>query len=82
MKVTVKLFALARQIAEADEIEIELPNDSSTIAAVRTGLIERLPGLLPMNASLRFAVNSDYAADDTVVSPADELACIPPVSGG
>ncbi len=81
MKVLVRLFAIAREAADNGELVLEL-DDGATIAAVRRAMIVRLPELAPLESSLRFAVNEDYATDETVVREQDEVACIPPVSGG
>ena len=81
MKLKIKLFAIAKQFAGQDELEVELQGDP-TVGAIRTAMIERLPELASMGDTLRLAVNSDYADDATVVQATDELACIPPVSGG
>lgn len=45
-------------------------------------LAERHPGLSPMRDTLAFAVNGEYARGDARVSPGDEVAVLPPVSGG
>ena len=81
MKLTVRLFAMLRESAGSDSIEIELPEDATAADAVaavgeRPGLeiLDRLP--------VRLAVNREYATDETRLSPGDELALIPPVSGG
>ena len=81
MKIQVKLFAAARQFHGEDSISIELSSDA-TIGELRTELVRRIPALEPMSHSLRIAVNSDYAVDDATLNETDELACIPPVSGG
>lgn len=81
MKVKLKLFAIAKQLADHDEIELELPT-GSTVQNLREALVDSIPDLQPMLDTLRFAVNSDYATDETPISESDELACIPPVSGG
>lgn len=81
MKVSVRLFAVAKDAMGDGVLELEL-NDGATIADVRNGLVARLPDLNAMSALLRFAVNEDFADDSTVVHATDEIACIPPVSGG
>lgn len=81
MKVRLKLFAVARQLAGDDTIELDVPNDA-TVAVVRQELVRQIPELVPMGDQLRFAVNADYAGNAVAVSAADEIACIPPVSGG
>ncbi len=81
MNVTVKLFAVAKQLAAADLVHLELPT-GATVADIRRELVKRLPRLDQFGRQLRFAVNADYA-DDTMTIPAGaEVACIPPVSGG
>ena len=45
-------------------------------------LLERYPDLSPMRDTLAFAVNGEYARGDALVSPGDEVAVLPPVSGG
>jgi len=81
MNVRVKLFAVAKQAAGADAIELAVA-DGATVAAVRDALVERLPALAAVRRHLLFAVNTDYAADSRVIASGDEVACIPPVSGG
>ena len=81
MKVRVKLFAVAKQRAGCDCVEIELP-DQATIRHLRSAIIEHVPQLADVVPHARFALNNDYAADDTPVSSAVEVAIIPPVSGG
>ena len=76
MEVTVKLFAGLRERAGTGERRVELA-DGARVADVWTPLElgERPPGLL-------YAVNREYAAEDAPLSPGDEVALIPPVSGG
>ena len=81
MNVRVKLFAVAKQTAGADSIELVVP-EGATVATVRDALVERLPALAAVRRHLMLAVNADYAADSRVVTSGDEVACIPPVSGG
>ena len=76
MRVTVRLFAMLRERAGAGEIELDLPDGASVGDA-----LERL-GDLAEGLPLVMAVNREYAADDQVLGPGDELALIPPVSGG
>lgn len=81
MIVKVKLFAVAKQAAGRDSIELELPPEA-VIADVRRALVAAVPGLASAAKHLMFAVGTDYAADTKIVGPTDEVACIPPVSGG
>jgi MoaE-MoaD fusion protein len=82
MTVTVRLFAILRERAGRDSVEIELPEgatvgDAFERLAAAPGLGD-LVGRLP----LRMAVNREYAGDATAIAPGDELALIPPISGG
>ncbi len=76
MKVTVRLFATLRERAGASELLLELPDG----ARVRDALdaLGEFAGGLP----LVMAVNREYARDDRVLEAGDEVALIPPVSGG
>jgi molybdopterin synthase catalytic subunit len=74
--VTVRLFAMLRERAGTDRVELELPEGARVRDAVER--LENLAGGLP----LVMAVNREYADDDDPLSGGDELALIPPVSGG
>ncbi|MGE0607089.1 MAG: MoaD/ThiS family protein [Pirellulales bacterium] len=81
MQINVQLFAVARQRAGSGSIELELPS-GATVAMLRVALVAAVPTLADTAPHLRFAVNSDYAADATVIPADAQVACIPPVSGG
>jgi molybdopterin converting factor subunit 1 len=81
MIVRLKLFAVASQLAGANEIEIDLP-EQATVGDVREQFVEKVPALASIADHLLFAVNNEYAPVDQVVPPGAEVACIPPVSGG
>jgi molybdopterin converting factor subunit 1 len=80
-RVTVLLFAGARQRAGSSTLDVEIP-DGSTVADLKSALASGCPALSPLLPSLRIAVNSEYAADESTIPPGAELAAIPPVSGG
>ena len=81
MKVCIRLFAVAKDIAGSDSVCLELP-EGATIAQLRERLSAQMPALAAVLPQVLFAVGSDYARDDTVISQTSEVACIPPVSGG
>lgn len=81
MKVNVKLFALARQLAETGELALDLP-EHATAGDVRAALIARVPSLAPLGPHLFISVDGELAANGSPVRPDSELACFPPVSGG
>jgi molybdopterin converting factor subunit 1 len=76
VEVTVRLFAMLRERAGASQVTLELPEGASVRDALDSlaGLAEGLP--------LVMAVNREYASEDQVLDSGDELALIPPVSGG
>ena len=76
MKVTVRLFAILRERAGTDRVELDLPEGARVADALAQ--VDHLAGGL----RLVMAVNREYASDDDVLAPGDELALIPPVSGG
>jgi molybdopterin synthase catalytic subunit len=81
MTITVHLFAAARDLVGRPTASVELPA-GATVADLRTGLSNRFPALAPLLARSAVAVNQEYAEDSAMLSPGDELAVIPPVSGG
>ncbi len=82
MTVTVRLFAILRELAGRESLELELPDDA-TVDDALTVLAER-PELGGALGRMRvvMAVNRDYASGGTRLGAGDELALIPPVSGG
>lgn len=81
MTVRVQLFAVARQLAGTDSLELTVP-EGATVGDVRAALAEAVPSLAEMLPRFAFAVDSRYAVDETRIDAGAELACIPPVSGG
>lgn len=79
--VTVRLFALARQLAGRSELTLELPAPP-TVAALRHAIAQSCPELAPLVPNLLIAVDSEYSGDEQPIAPGAEVAVIPPVSGG
>jgi len=77
--VTVRCFAAVREALGTDVITVELPA-GTTVLDLRARLANGAPQLLRL--PLAFAVNRDYARGDTVLGDGDEVAFIPPISGG
>jgi molybdopterin converting factor subunit 1 len=80
MLLTVRLFAGLRELAGAGELPVELPEPASVddlLAALR----ETPLGALPPRSFI-VAVNRAYASAEAAIEPGDEVALIPPVSGG
>ena len=81
MRIRVRLFAIQRELAGTREVALDLP-DGADVAAAWDGLVSVHPALAPGRASVRFARNGEYADVDTPLHDGDEVAMIPPVSGG
>jgi molybdopterin synthase catalytic subunit len=81
IRVRARLFAMQREVAGTNRLELELPDDAD-IETVWDALVERFPELAPGRASLRFARNAAYADPSEPLLDGDEVAFIPPVSGG
>jgi len=81
MRVTVRLFARLRDIAGAAELARDVA-PGATIAIVWRQLADEYPALVPYERSISSAVNADYARMDTELREGDEVAFLPPVSGG
>ena len=82
MLVNVRLFAGLREAAGTDSIEVELA-EGQTVAGLLAALRDRSPlGELLARLPVRVAVNSTYADGDSVLQASDEIALIPPISGG
>lgn len=81
MRIRVKLFAILREKAGMPELDLELPEGSSASAAAEA-VAARLPALREPMRRAALAVNQTYANGSTVLGDGDELALIPPVSGG
>jgi MoaE-MoaD fusion protein len=81
MRIRVRLFAIQRELVGARAVELDLSVGSS-IEDAWTALVALHPTLAPGRAYVRFARNADYADADTPLADGDELAIIPPVSGG
>jgi molybdopterin converting factor subunit 1 len=81
VRVTVRLFARLRDIAGAPELMREVPA-GATAADVWRGLVAEFPEMTRYDSSISTAVNADYAKMGTALSEGDEVAFLPPVSGG
>ncbi len=81
MRVTIRLFARLRDLAGASELTREVPA-GATVAAVWESLAREHPALAPYTSSVSSAVNADYVRMNSPVHDGDEIAFLPPVSGG
>ena len=81
MKVEVKLFALAKQLAGCETIEVDLP-EGAGVSALRQAVGGQHPELSELVRHVLFAVNTEYADENSPIPNGAEIALIPPVSGG
>ncbi|VAW48529.1 hypothetical protein MNBD_GAMMA03-103 [hydrothermal vent metagenome] len=77
--IIVKLFGITREIVGKPILEINDP--INTVGQLKEFMIATYPKIKALN-SLLIAVNSEYAEDGVALNPTDEIALIPPVSGG
>ena len=76
--VTVRLFARFRDVVGGDSVDVSLKD--GTVAELRTAIAERYPAVGELLRRSRVAVNGEFA--DGLLTASDEVALIPPVSGG
>jgi molybdopterin synthase catalytic subunit len=81
LAVRARLFAIQRELAGRREIELELP-PGATVEDAWDDLVRRFPVLAPGRPYVRFARNGEYAEAQAPLADGDEVAVIPPVSGG
>lgn len=81
MRIKVLLFAAARDCAGEREVTLSLEEDA-TVSQLKQELGCRFPALGVLAPVLSVAVNQEYSPDRTVLRPEDEVAVLPPVSGG
>ncbi len=81
MRVTVRLFARLRDLAGAGELvrDVEAP---ATVQTVWRTLVAEMPALVDYERTMSVAVNADYSRMTAEVNEGDEVAFLPPVSGG
>ena len=82
MRVKLLMFAGCREAVGRKELEIELPESVSTVEEAFEVVLAEFPQLRGISKSVAFARNAEYVGGDSPISDGDELAVIPPVSGG
>ncbi len=80
-QIEVKFFAVLRDVAGVPALRLEMP-DTATVGDAAGILAERFAGLGRYLPRVGYAVNRSYVKADCVLQDGDELALIPPVSGG
>ena len=80
MEVNVLFFGITKDLVGRQHLNMTI-EDSSTVSDFKNILREKYPKLIDLNA-IAIAVNSEYAVDSHLINANDEIALIPPVSGG
>jgi molybdopterin synthase sulfur carrier subunit len=78
--IRVLAFGITKEIVGGRSVDVEV-DDGATVGDIRTKLLQSFPPLQQL-ACLRMAVNNEFAEEDQIVDVQDELALLPPVSGG
>lgn len=78
LNMKIKLFGITRDIVGVPVLEL---TDIRKVGDLKEYMMSTYPQIKKLN-SLMVAVNSEYAKDDLELNTADEIALIPPVSGG
>lgn len=81
MNIRLLLFASCRDAVGGKELDLEV-EEGIDAGSLREELAQRYPQLRPLKEKLLMAVNAEYVDDQTVLKGGDEVALIPPVSGG
>ena len=77
----IKLFATLKERAGAPDIDVEMPA-ATTVRELRASISRQYPSLAELVARSVVSVNREFAFNEDVVQPKDEVALFPPVSGG
>ena len=81
MKIQVKLYAICKEIAKTNQIELDLDENGSTKDLLNK-LIEKFPEMEKISPNIAFAINKNYVPSETILKERDIVSLIPPVSGG
>ena len=81
-ELTVKFFAYCREVVGKETIKLKLKDKTTTVRDIRMMIFEMYPSLSSLSKVFFVAVNHKLANDDTILNDHDEVAILPPVSGG
>jgi len=81
MKIKVLFFASCRDIVGTKELDLEV-QEGFRAGDLKRNLLEEYPRLAALSDVLSVAINAEYVDESVLLNPGDEVAFIPPVSGG
>ncbi len=81
MLIKVKCFAWAYEVTGSEEIEIEI-KESGKVSDLRESLSQKFPEFMGRMESIAISINQEFAGEGVIISSSDEIALIPPISGG
>ena len=81
MNVRVRFFATYRSVTGVREVQVEVPS-GARLQDLLARLLQTYPGLADHEATMLLAVNQEFAEPAATLQPGDEVALLPPVSGG
>ena len=81
MKIKALFFAACRDIVGNRELDLDV-GEGSQVEDLKNVLLVKYPELATINNVLSIAVNAEYVDGSTILNSGDEVAFIPPVSGG
>ena len=81
MHVTIRLFARLREMAGASELAREVP-EGATASDAWSALVREFPSMAGYSRNIACAVNEEYSRLTAPLKDGDEIAFLPPVSGG
>ena len=81
ISVNIKPFASYREMIGEKGIVMNLP-EGAAVSALISDLVDKYPGLKPVESKMVVAVNYEYQGHNYILRSDDEVALIPPVSGG
>jgi molybdopterin synthase sulfur carrier subunit len=80
----VKSFAILREIIGKEQMTLQLPlkDEATTVADLRMRVLELYPAISAQRIVMAIAVNAKMANDKSIINDFDEIALLPPISGG
>jgi molybdopterin synthase sulfur carrier subunit len=80
----VKSFSILREIIGKHEMTLQLPkkDEGTTVADLRIRVLELYPAISAQRIVMAIAVNAKMANDKSIINDFDEVALLPPISGG